>query len=189
MSLPVQLRNRLCVPLLIIYWAFGTQLHADQNAEELPALFDELKQASSHSEASRIESIIWQHWLEAPDEKSGQLMRKITSAMSAGDLAIALEHSDELLESYPDYAEAWNKRATLHYILGDNEASVADIGETLSREPRHFGAISGLGLIFIKEQNFDAALNAFEKVLEISPASNNAKSSVERVRSEIGREI
>ena len=76
-----------------------------------------------------------------------------------------------------------------HYILGDNEASVADIGETLSREPRHFGAISGLGLIFIKEQNFDAALNAFEKVLEISPASNNAKSSVERVRSEIGREI
>ena len=94
-----------------------------------------------------------------------------------------------MIDSTPDFAEGWNKRATLHYLLGDNDSSVADIRETLIREPRHFGAISGLGLIFMRQNNFEAALHAFEQVLIISPGSASAKSNVEYIRNESGTGI
>lgn len=162
---------------------------ADQHAPELQGLFEELVQATDATEAAKLEQMIWQHWLEAPDEQSHMLMRGITQAMAAADLAIALQMADELVQSHPDYAEAWNKRATLHYMLGNNDQSVADIRQTIALEPRHFGAISGLGLIFLRSQNFDAALAAFEQVLAISPASAGAKSSIARLRQEVGREI
>ncbi len=164
-------------------------VQADQNAPELPALFSALESAGSAGEANRIEGLIWQHWLEAPDDQAAEAMSEITSAMAAADLAVALELSDGLVESHPEYAEAWNKRATLHYMLGDNTSSVADIRETVALEPRHFGAISGLGLIFLRDQNFEAAMEAFEQVLAISPASVGAQRSVNRLRQELGREI
>jgi len=97
--------------------------------------------------------------------------------------------SNQLIDSAPEFAEAWNKRATIHFLLGQDADSVADIRETVKLEPNHFGAISGLGLIFMRSQNFPAALEAFEKVLQISPASTSAKRSVERVRRELGREV
>jgi tetratricopeptide (TPR) repeat protein len=116
-------------------------------------------------------------------------MSQVTQAMSAGELDIALKLCNQLVDGAPEYAEAWNKRATIHYLMGNNDASVADIRETLAREPRHFGAISGLGLIFLREKNMQAALDAFEQVLTISPGSPSAQGSVERVRREMGREI
>lgn len=177
----------------ITYWCAGLGLStaslADQYAPELPALFEQLKQATNASEAMQLEASIWQHWLEAPDAQSEALMSRISQAMSGGDLAVALELCEELVASYPDFAEAWNKRATVNYMMGNNEQSVSDIRETIAREPRHFGAISGLGLIFLRDQNFDAALSAFEQVLAISPASQNARQSVARLRQEVGREI
>ena len=162
---------------------------ADQNALELPALFDKLKAVTDQSEASNIEARIWELWLEPPDDIAARAMEQISEAMSSSDLAVALQLSNELVESHPDYAEAWNRRATLFYLLGKNAESVADIRQTIALEPRHFGAISGLGLIFLREQNFDAALAAFEQVLTISPASSSAQQSVKRLRQELGREI
>jgi len=178
-----------CITLSCVTLAQVQSSLADQHAPELQGLFEELKQATDTTEAAKLEAMIWQHWLEAPDEQSHQLMSDITQAMAGADLAIALQMADELVESHPDYAEAWNKRATLHYMLGKNEQSVADIRQTIALEPRHFGAISGLGLIFLRSQDFDAALAAFEQVLAISPASAGAKSSVARLRQEVGREI
>lgn len=177
----------------VAYWGAGfgflqTSL-ADQHAPELPALFDELKQAGDASQAAHLESTIWQHWLEAPDAQAHELMSGITQAMASADLAVALQICNELIDSHPEYAEAWNKRATLHYMLGNSEQSVADIRQTIILEPRHFGAISGLGLIFLRDQNFDAALAAFEQVLAISPASISARQSVARLRQEVEREI
>ena len=80
--------------------------------------------------------------------------------MRGRDLERALSLADELIEAAPEFAEAWNKRATIHYLLGDDDASVLDIRETLAREPRHFGAISGLGLIFLRQGDEAAALEA-----------------------------
>lgn len=182
--------RKFCVLLLFsIIISAVPWVHADQNAEELPELFDQLEEAESGVEASRIEQRIWQHWLDAPDEQAAKLMNNISVSMSASDLAVALRFNNELIETHPEYAEAWNKRATIHYLMGNNAQSVADIRETVALEPRHFGAISGLGLIFLRQENFEAALDAFEQVLAISPASDSARQSVERVQKELGREI
>lgn len=163
--------------------------YADQYAKELPSLFEQLLLASEPASVSGLESEIWQHWLTAPDINAGQLMSQISRAMSAGKLQMALTLCNQLLDSTPDFAEAWNKRATIHYLMGNNTASVEDIRETVIREPRHFGAISGLGLIFLRENNIQAALDAFEEVLVISPGSQSAQNSVDRVRRELGLEI
>jgi tetratricopeptide (TPR) repeat protein len=162
---------------------------ADQTATELPGLFEQLLETSDADEVMALESQIWTLWLEPPTRSSGLLMSQVTQAMSAGELDIALKLCNQLVDGAPEYAEAWNKRATIHYLMGNNDASVADIRETLAREPRHFGAISGLGLIFLREKNLQAALDAFEQVLTISPGSPSARGSVERVRREMGREI
>ena len=162
---------------------------ADQTAPELPGLFEQLRQASDEGDARAIESRIWQHWMTAPDEPSEWLMSQITLAMAAEELSIALALCDELVESRPDFAEGWNRRATLHYMMGDSDSSVADIRETLVREPRHFGAISGLGLIFMRQNDFDAALDAFEQVLIISPASASARMNIDYIRNEAGTRI
>ena len=173
----------------ILFGACSALASADQTSEQLPGLFDQLQASSDPIEAGRLESQIWQYWLEAPDAASNSQMVRIGRAMAGAELAVALNLADQLVDSYPNYAEAWNKRATIHYLMGDNTASVADIRETVALEPRHFGAISGLGLIFMREKNLDAALDAFEKVLDINPASVSAQRSVARLRAEMGREI
>ena len=168
---------------------FGEAL-ADQRSEALPALFDSLLHAEDAAAAARIEERIWREWLEAPDAASRMLLGKIDAAMRVRrGLDEALAIADELVETTPAFAEAWNRRATIHYLLGDDDSSVLDIGETLSLEPRHFGAISGLGLIFLRQGDPAAALDAFEQVLTISPASGNARRSVERLRRELDRDI
>lgn len=166
-----------------------TPVLADQRAAELPDLFEQLQSASNSSQARAIESSIWQHWLDSPNESSGLLMSQVNLAMQADRLDVALILSNQLIDSTPAFSEAWNKRATIHYLMGNLRASVADIRETLALEPRHFGAISGLGMIFIKEGNMQAALDAFEQVLLISPKSSSAQQSIEFAEKESGREI
>jgi len=162
---------------------------ADQTAEELPGLFAQLLAENDSDTSASIEGQIWQHWLNAPDSNSASLLSQINGALRASRLEIALQLSNQLVDSSPDFSEAWNKRATIHYLMGNFPASVADIRETVRLEPRHFGAISGLGMIFVQENNLPAALQAFEQVLKISPSSINAKRSIERVLRKMEREI
>lgn len=185
-------RSLTIFTVLLIAIAVGHgqgQVQADQRAQELPQLFEQLQISANQSEARELESQIWQHWLDAPDNRAQSLMKEVIQALSGSDFAVALELCDQLVELYPNYAEAWNKRATIHYLMGDHLASVADIRETIALEPKHFGAISGLGMIFMREQNFTAALDAFEKVLEISPASTAIQQRVARLRKTLEREI
>lgn len=162
---------------------------ADQNNPQLEYLFEELQQAQSNSETTEIQNKIWQIWLEAPDQISNDLLLQITQAMSVGQTEMALRLSNQLVDIAPEFAEGWNKRATLQYLKGNHGLSVADIKETLRLEPRHFGALSGLGLIFMSSGNYEAALDAFDRVLEISPASENARGSVAQAKSMIGEGI
>ncbi len=175
--------------LIALLASFCSAVSADQNAPELPALFDALANAGSAAQTVEIESRIWALWLEAPDEASTRKMTRIVLAMQNDDLEQALALSDQLVKSAPDFAEGLNKRATIHYLMGDHDRSVVDIGKVLSLEPRHFGAISGLGLIFLQRGDLEAALEAFEQVLQISPHSRSARRSAERVRDELGNEI
>lgn len=174
---------------LLLSLSSGALVQADQNAPELPGLFSQLAATDNPSEATQIEGLIRLHWREAPDEKSAELMSEIVQAMTAAELPVALQLSNDLVESHPDYAEAWNKRATVHFMMRDNASSVADIRETLALEPRHFAAISGLGLIFLRVEKFDEAMEAYQQVLAISPASAGAERSVNRLRQLLGLEI
>ena len=151
---------------------------ADQDDPRLDGLFEALGEADDAAEAARLEGEIWRLWLEAPDEDASLLLDGVQRAMAQGDPARALELADRLVELAPDYAEGWNKRATILYVMGDDDASVADIRETLVREPRHFGAISGLGQIFLRRGEPGAALEAFEEVARLSPGSANARAAV-----------
>ncbi len=190
-------RIRRCAVLLstALFCAFlavtvpGDFASADQNHPELDRLFDDLAVAEAPPEAARLEGRIWHRWLMAPDEVSQQLLAEVEMSMRGGELDTALDQADALVEAAPDFAEGWNKRATVRFLVGDNDGSVADIRRTLSLEPRHFGAISGLALIFLRQGDKSAALAAFEQVLEISPASQQARSSAERLRRELESDI
>lgn len=184
-----QALSPLVVGLSLLASSVTNPISADQNASELPGLFSELKSATSAEGAARVEAEIWLLWLEIDDQKSSALLDQIVHAMETRNLDEALIASDELIAHNPDFAEGWNKRATIHYLMGRYESSVNDIRQTLLREPRHFGAISGLGLIFLRKGDLPSALEAFERVLEISPQSINAQRSAESVKGQIGEEI
>ncbi|MFK7892467.1 MAG: tetratricopeptide repeat protein [Granulosicoccus sp.] len=173
----------------LLLWCFSCLISADQTDQRLESLFEQLRSAKDSAVAQQIESRIWQIWFEAPDANAQLLVSQIDQAVAARRLQIGLQLADQLVDSNPDYAEAWNKRATINYLMGDNDQSVADIRKTLELEPRHFGAISGLGLIFIRQGNIRAAQDAFEQVLNISPSSASALRNIERLKQESGREI
>ncbi len=178
--------------VVLLVWLTSTLFvpaYADQNDQSLDRYFEQLQEADSNAQSQDIQNKIWQAWLSAPDSNSTYLMSQLNAAMSLGQHELALQLSDQLIDSTPLFAEAWNKRATLHYLMGNHGQSVADIKQTLALEPRHFGALSGLGLIFMSAGRYEAALEAFNKVLEISPASDNARGSVARARSLIGDDI
>jgi len=162
---------------------------ADQKDPALDSLFEQLKQAESNSQAKAIEAQIWTIWLATDDENAAALMSQLTYAMSVGQHELALKLSDQLVDSNPEFSEAWNKRATIQYLLGNHGLSVADIKQTLLLEPRHFGALSGLGLIFMASGNYNAALDAFNAVLKLSPSSDNARGSAASAESMIGEGI
>ena len=145
---------------------------ADQTDPRLNALFGQLKAASGPAESVSIEQEIWAVWLDAPDEATQSLLDSGMDAMHSGDLAAALEAFDEVVALTPAFAEGWNKRATVHYLLNNLQQSLEDIAETLKLEPRHFGALSGRGLVFIKLGDLDRALSAFEQVLECGNNEN-----------------
>ena len=153
--------------------------HAEEKLDEL---FAELQLVATPEEAEPIEEAIWDLWLETGDVELDSLMLFGITAIEVGDLPRALATFDQVIAAAPDYAEAWNKRATAHYLMGNFEASVADIAKTLTLEPRHFGALSGLGLIYVSIGKDEAALKAFEQALAIDPHLEGIEDLVAKVR-------
>ena len=96
---------------------------------------------------------------------------------------------DRIIENFPDYAEAWNQRATLYYMVGNHDASIADIEKVLSLEPRHFGALSGLGLVYIQREELGKAKQAFEDLIAVHPNSPNAQQNLQSVIDNLRRNV
>ena len=155
---------------------------ADQEDPRLGELFVALAEAPDTETAVAIEAAIWQIWLDAGDGTLNALMEQGVEAMNARRFRDAVGRFTDLIHSAPTFAEAWNKRATVYYLMDRLEDSVRDIERTLALEPRHFGAISGMGLIFLRRGDEEGALGAFEKVLEINPHARGARFYVERLR-------
>ncbi|SDF94896.1 tetratricopeptide repeat protein [Thalassobaculum litoreum] len=161
--------RRLSVALVFLLGAANAS-QADQTDPRLDALFEKLRIAEVFSIAHATEQQIWIIWHEAPEiPEVAEIMEDGLQSMRESRLGDALEAFDKAVRRAPTFAEAWNKRATINFLLGDYPASIADVRQTLALEPRHFGALSGLGLINLKLDRKADALAAFEAALEIHP--------------------
>lgn len=148
----------------------STQVSADQKDPRLDVLFSALKLSDTQETSKMLENQIWTIWHIPPaGSESGFVLRDGIEAMSTGRVNDALEAFDKVTRLEPEFAEGWNKRATVFYMLGDLDRSALDIQRTLALEPRHFGALSGLGLINLAKGDKPAALKAFDAALEIHP--------------------
>ena len=160
---------------------------ADQNDPRLDRLFAVIQTTDRTLEARAAERAIWAIWLENESPELADIMERGVEAMRRSRLDVALGHFDQLVEVAPSFAEGWNKRATVHFLLGNLDESIADVEETLALEPRHFGALSGLGQIHLLKQEESEALSAFEEALEVNPHLANTKGIVEALKRSVGR--
>ena len=160
---------------------------ADQDDPALDGLFRDLKAAQGPQRVSEIEARIWQLWFSTGSEEMDQMLLAGNIALSTGRYNRSYALLNGVIERRPDLSEGWNRRATLRYLMGDYEGSIADIGETLEREPRHFGALSGLGLCHLALGNEEKALTAFERALIHNPHMRGVKRNVDRLREQLGR--
>jgi tetratricopeptide (TPR) repeat protein len=178
------MRHALAILVAVMGLGLATA-QSDQTDPRLESLFAQLLSAPSPAAAADIEGQIWTIWAESGSDSLDQVFLVGSQAMALGDTATALSIFNTIVEKAPDFAEGWNKRATVHYMMGNYEASLADIDRTLELEPHHFGALSGLGLVNIELDRDEAALDAFERVLKVTPQSQSARHNIEIVKQRI----
>ena len=135
----------------------------------LDFLFGALKAAPDPASAKHVEGRIWALWTQTSSDTTMLLMTRAKTAIEKKQPEVALKLLDKVVKLRPDYVEGWNRRATIYYLQNEYGKSLADIREVLSREPRHFGALAGLGMIMQELGDDKRALDAFRKALEINP--------------------
>ena len=134
-------------------------------------LFDQLQIINNSKSAALLEQKIWSIWNEHPsDFKLTQKLEFGTELMQYGDYNYALKVFSNILENDPKWSEAWNKRATVYFLMSQFTNSLDDIDKVLKIEPRHFGALSGQARIFIKLQKYEKAINSIERALKFYPS-------------------
>jgi tetratricopeptide (TPR) repeat protein len=154
----------------------------------LDTLFIKLQSATDPSAIKSLEAAIWEQWVMVPDmSQRAQMMRGIAE-MQQQELKASIETFTRLIDLAPDLSEAWNKRATAHWLMGNFPASLADICETVKREPRHFGAYSGLGMIRAEMGENGRAVAAFELARRWNPHIPGIEGEIERLKALGGTE-
>ena len=153
-------------------------------------LFGALKAAPDEASAKHVESQIWALWLRTPSDTAALLMMRAKAAMDAQKYDVALKLLDAVVKLRPDYVEAWNRRATVYYLQNDYQHSLEDIEQVLVREPRHFGALAGLGMIMQDLGDEKRALDAFRKALAVNPYLDKLPEMVKTLTEKVeGRDI
>ncbi len=175
-------RNHITGALLGLLVLTSVNLFADQSDPRLNTLFDTLQQANNPQNARMVERDIWSIWHETPDDTASQMMRNARQALDGGDYPTAIDFLNRLLEYVPGYAEAWNQRAIVLYLAEDYSGPLRDIDQTLRLEPRHFGALSGRGQVYLQLDELEFAAAAFEQALVINPWMMNIRQQLEMVR-------
>ena len=160
---------------------------ADQNDPRLNNLFKKLNETENQDEIRDLISDIWNIWYEVDDPKVIEYFEKGIQAMNIRNYPLAIRFFNNLIEEDPNFAEGWNKRATVHFMMGNYDQSMNDIVKTLELEPRHFGALDGMGLIFIHQGQFQQAIDVYDKMLEIFPFSVKTMDKKERIQSFISQ--
>lgn len=158
--------------------------------KNLDFLFEALKVAPDAESAKMIEDRIWALWFVSGSDTADLLMSRVKTAVDGNDSDLALKLLDSIVEIRPEYVEAWNRRATVHFMKKDYTAALNDLRQVLAREPRHFGALMGLGMILQEFGNEKKALEIYRRILSLHPRMQRvidlAKNLTEKVD---GRDI
>lgn len=154
-------------------------------ADRLAQLFENLARPGETGWQD-TEDEIWDIWSRSGSPAMDLLLERGRTALEAGDTTGAIEHFTALVDHAPDFAEGWNARATAYFMAGLYGPSLADIRRTLVLEPRHFGALSGLGLILEETGQAGAALQVYRKVIEINPHRADVSEAIERLEKDAG---
>ena len=158
--------------------------------KNLDFLFEALKAAPDADSAKLVEGRIWALWLASGSDTADLLMSRVKTALDGKDNDLAIELLSAVIGLKPDYVEAWNKRATIHFANKVYGKSLADIRQVLAREPRHFGALSGLGIIMQEFGEDKLALEAFRKALAVNPHLSKIPEFVKTLTEKVeGRDI
>ncbi|WP_128923527.1 tetratricopeptide repeat protein [Bradyrhizobium guangxiense] len=158
--------------------------------KNLDFLFGALKAAPDEVSAKHVEARIWAIWLQTPSDTAALLMSRAKTAVDAKKIEVAIKLLDSVIKLRPDYIEAWNRRATLYYMQNDYGRSLADIQQVLIREPRHFGALAGLGMIMQEVGDEKRALDAYRKALAVNPHLEKIPDQVKALTEKVeGRDI
>lgn len=182
------MRRIFVAMVLVAVTSLAPAAWASQNDNRLGALFDRLRTTNSAAEATAITREIWAIWRQSDIDTINVLMARGIQEMSRGNYEVALAAFNKVVKLEPNLAEGWNKRATVYYLIGKYEASVHDIERTLTLEPRHFGALSGLGFISLVLGDERAALKAFDAALKVNPYLPGARTKAEELRRRLLRD-
>lgn len=179
--------NRIVAALLSLFMTCTIALALDQ--EKLDGLFTRL-QSAGEEEAGRIETEIWIEWSKSGSPALDLLLQRGRDAMAVGEFNLAVEHFTAIIDQDPDFAEAWNARATAYYNSGDYGPSVADIAHVLSLNPRHFGALTGFAAILEETGKPEEALEVYKAALAIHPHLEGVTDAVSRLETQAeGQEL
>jgi tetratricopeptide (TPR) repeat protein len=159
----------------------ANQPPAEFRSDMLDRLFARLGKATNKEEAQTVEQAIWKLWMTSDSSTAELLLAQAMKASAANDNETALKILDGLIKVHPEFMEAWNRRATVYFLMGRYRESLADIDQVLGREPRHFGALSGLGMIKRKLGDLSAARAAFGDALAINPNMEGVKRALEEI--------
>lgn len=159
-----------------------------QRTEALDKLFEELRRERREIAAERIASRIRDKWLDSGSASIDAMMQWSQEAVDAKKYGVALDFLDRITVLLPDYAEGWNRRATVHFLMNSYRKSMADIDRTLRLEPRHFGALAGMGSILKQSGRKQLALDAYERALAIYPMMRSAQKEVAELSEELAGE-
>ena len=161
---------------------------ASTREARLDQLFADLKRERNEKAAQRIAGRIWGEWFQSGSASIDLMMQWSQKAMDDQKFDVALDFLDQVVTLQPKYAEGWNRRATVHYMMKNFGKSMSDIDQTLQLEPRHFGALSGLAQIMAATGHKQSALEAWQKVLAIYPMMRSAQNQVSALSEELAGE-
>ena len=166
----------------------AAEADAPDEAPPIDRLFGELKRERNERAAERIASRIQEQWSRSGSASVDLLMLWSQEAMQAKKFAVALDFLDRVTVLQPKFAEGWNRRATVHFMMQSFGKSMSDIERTLRLEPRHFGALSGMGMILKETGRKEAALHAYERVLAVYPMMRSAQGEVATLSEDLAGE-
>lgn len=171
---------------MLICLALAGGAKADQRDPQLDQLFSALQRTTNQTMVDNLVAEIWQRWTAFEDDpRATNLMAVGIQQMNLGQLDNAERIFSNLAQSYPEHAEVWNKRATVRFMRGNDSGSRQDIARVIDLEPRHFGALSGLGMINMRAGDLPAALQAFEAAVRVNPHMDQAEAMIRNLRAKL----